>query len=71
MGTALSLVRESVFGPDDTRAMSSAFEKACQTLGNGDRLTAKKDVIAKRIVALAQEASAIPIGFVRARLPQG
>jgi len=33
--------------------MGAAFEKACQTLRNGGRLIAK--VIAKRIVALAQE----------------
>ncbi len=54
MGTAFSLVRDSVFGPDNIRAMGAAFEKACQTLRNGGRLIAK-DVIAKRIVALAQE----------------
>ncbi len=54
MGTAFSLVfRDSVFGPDNIRAMGAAFEKACQTLRNGGRLIAK--VIAKRIVALAQE----------------
>jgi hypothetical protein len=36
-----------------------AFEKACQTLRKRDRLTAK-DVIGKRIVALAQEGERDP-----------
>jgi hypothetical protein len=59
MGIAFSRVRDSVFGPDDTRAMGAAFEKACQMLRNGGRLIAK-DVIAKRIVALAQEGERDP-----------
>ncbi len=56
MGTVSSLVRDLVFGPDETRAMGVASEKAYQTLRNSGRLTAKD--------------SAIPIGFVRARLPR-
>jgi hypothetical protein len=39
--------------------MGAAFEKACQMLRNGGRLIAK-DVIAKRIVALAQEGERDP-----------
>jgi hypothetical protein len=39
--------------------MGAAFEKACQTLRNGGRL-ATKDVIAKRIVVLAQEGERDP-----------
>jgi hypothetical protein len=54
MGTAFSRVRDSVFGPDDTQAIGAAFEKACETLRNGDRPIVK-DVVAKRIVELAQE----------------
>jgi hypothetical protein len=41
-------------GTHSIGAMGAAFEKACQTLRNGGRLIAK-DVIAKRIIALAQE----------------
>jgi hypothetical protein len=50
--------------------MGAAFEKAWQTLRNGDRPIAKKDVIAKRIVHWPKKPSAIPIDFAQARLPR-
>jgi hypothetical protein len=66
MATALSLVRDSVFGPDATQAigaafeMGAAFEKACQTLRDGGQPDIAKEVIAKRIIALAQEGERDP-----------
>ncbi len=60
MAAALSLVRDAVFGPDDSRAMGAAFEKACQTLRGGGQPDIAKESIAKRIIALAQEGERDP-----------
>jgi hypothetical protein len=54
MAATLSLVGDPVFGPDATQAMGTAFEKACQTLRDGGQPDTAKEVIAKRIIALAQ-----------------
>jgi hypothetical protein len=60
MAAAPSLVRGAVFGPDDTRAMGAAFEKACQTFRGGGQPDIAKEIIAKRIIALAQEGELDP-----------
>jgi hypothetical protein len=66
MAAALSLVRDAVFGPDAIQAMGTALEKACQTLRGGGQPDIAKEIIAKRIIALAQEGERDPESAVRA-----
>lgn len=44
----------SVFGPDDLRAMTAAFDSALTKLGLKDRTDPATELVAKRIIALAK-----------------
>jgi hypothetical protein len=46
------------FGPDGTRAMGAAFDKACRALP--DQPDIVKEVIARRIIELAREGDSDP-----------
>ena len=49
------------FGPDDVRALASAFEASLRELGLVDRSDPAVMLVAKRIIALAKEGSRDPI----------
>jgi hypothetical protein len=63
MGTIIPFLRESLreslFEPDDTKAMSMALDDVCETLKLGDDSSAK-DVIAARIIDLARRGERSP-----------
>jgi hypothetical protein len=49
------------FGPDDVRALASAFEASLRELGLVDRSDPAVMLVAKRIIALAKEGTRDPI----------
>ena len=49
------------FGPDDVRALASAFEASLRELGLVDRSDPAVLLVAKRVIALAKEGSRDPI----------
>jgi hypothetical protein len=49
------------FGPDDVRALASAFEASLRDLGLVDRGDPAVLLVAKRVIALAKEGSRDPI----------
>jgi hypothetical protein len=50
----------NAFGPDDLRAMTTAFESALDKLGLKDRTDAATELVAKRIIALAKRGERDP-----------
>jgi hypothetical protein len=60
MAAVIPLFRNDSFDPDVTQAMAQAYEQACQHL-NGGANDLVKEVIAKRIVQLAQTGVHDPI----------
>jgi hypothetical protein len=69
------IVADVSFGPDATRAMGAAFDKACRSLRNGAQADVVREIIAKQIIDLARhgerdpdhlcEASLRALGFLR------
>jgi hypothetical protein len=55
------LPSDKSFGPDDLRAMATAFEKALDKLGLKDRTDAVTELVAKRIIALAKQGERDPV----------
>ena len=53
MPISSALVEQS-FGPDQTRAMGVAFEKACESLGLTDTADRLTDIVALKIVETAR-----------------
>jgi hypothetical protein len=51
----------SVFGPDDLRAMTAAFDSALTKLGLKDRTDPATELVAKRIIALAKRGERDPV----------
>jgi hypothetical protein len=49
------------FGPDDVRALASAFESSLRELGLVDRSDPAVLLVAKRVIAVAKEGSRDPI----------
>jgi hypothetical protein len=49
-----SALVEQSFGPDQTRAMAVAFEKACESLGLTDTPDRLTDIVARKIVETAR-----------------
>jgi hypothetical protein len=49
------------FGPDDVRALASAFEASLRELGLVDRSDPAVVLVAKRVIAFAKEGSRDPI----------
>jgi hypothetical protein len=60
MMTAVAVGQEGFFGPEATRAMGAAFDKACRSLQNTGQPSIVKEVIAKRIIDLAREGDSDP-----------
>jgi hypothetical protein len=53
-------VADVYFGPDATRAMGAAFDKACRSLQNGDQANVVREIIAKHIIDLARDGECDP-----------
>lgn len=60
MARVIPLFKNDSFDPDVTQAMAQAYEQACQQL-NGSANDLVKEVIAKRIIHLAQTGVRDPI----------
>ena len=54
------IVADVYFGPDATRAMGSAFDKACRSLQNNGQANVVREIIAKRIIDLARDGERDP-----------
>ena len=59
MATSASF-HDMVFGPDATRAMGAAFDKACRSLQDTGQPSIVQEVIARRIIELAREGDSDP-----------
>ena len=44
-----------VFGPQDIQAMSTAFEDVCKILNLADEAKSDRELLAKKIIALARQ----------------
>jgi hypothetical protein len=56
----LRLAHDVAFGPDVTRAMGVAFDKACRSLQDNDQANVVREIIAKRIIDLARDGERDP-----------
>jgi hypothetical protein len=54
------LLENSVFGPEDIKAMTTAFEDALKTLGVTDRKSPVVEILAKNIIDLARRGERDP-----------
>ena len=52
--TTMPLLKYQAFDPQAIEALSAAYDKACQSLNDGGRAGLVREVIAKRIIELAQ-----------------
>ncbi len=48
-------LQEGFFGPDATRAMKAAFDKACSAIAGPDPPCSLREAIAQRIIQLAAD----------------
>ena len=53
-------LRQEIFGPDETKAMSIALDEVCSKLGLTDDKHEEKAALAKRIIALARNGERDP-----------
>ncbi len=62
MGTILPFLRnDSVFEPETTQAMSTAFDHACLALKLADDAAREREAVAVRIIELARRGERDPI----------
>lgn len=54
MAALVGLLSDSAFDPETTAAMALAFDKACLTIAGTQQVDVIKEIIAKRIIALAR-----------------
>lgn len=55
MATIIPFLRDaSVFEPETTQAMATAFDEVCRTLRLTDTATIERETVAAKVVALAQ-----------------
>ena len=52
--TIVPFLEDSVFGPQDIQATSTALEDICKILNLADEGKGERELLAKRIIALAQ-----------------
>ena len=52
--TIVPFLRDSVFGSQDIQAMSTAFEEVCNILNMADEAKSERELLAKKIIALAR-----------------
>ena len=62
------LLENHAFGPDEIRVLTTAFEDTLRTLRLTNRGDPVTEIIARKIIELAQRASAIPSNCVNTRL---
>ena len=55
------LLKDSAFGPDEIKVLSSAFEAALRDLNLVDRADPATELVAKRIIELAQQGERDPL----------
>jgi hypothetical protein len=68
-GSAMPIVRllqNSAFDPEAIRIITTAFESACKSLGLHDRTDPQKELLAKKIIEVAQTGERDPL-----RIEQG
>ena len=53
--TIVPFLKDKVFGPQDIRAMSTALEDVCKILNLADQAKSDRELLAKKIVALAHQ----------------
>jgi hypothetical protein len=49
------LLQDCAFEPDAVKAMGTAFEEVCQALGLADTNDALRDLVARKVIELAQQ----------------
>jgi len=54
------LLQNSAFEPPAIKAMSAAFEDVCRALGLAERTDPLRDLVAKKIIELAQQGERDP-----------
>jgi hypothetical protein len=64
--TIVPFLRDSVFEPHDLQAMSKALQDVCQILNLSDQAGSEKELLARKIIAIAHEGSRDP-AFLRDR----
>ncbi len=52
--TIVPFLKDNVFGPEDIRAMSAALGEVCNILNMADQAKSEREVLAKKIIALAR-----------------
>jgi hypothetical protein len=55
------LLQNAAFGPDEIKAMTTAYEDALRTLNHKDRNDPITEIIAKAIIAIAQTGERDPV----------
>ena len=58
--TIMPLLKYQAFDPQAIEALGAAYDKACQSLNDGGQAGLVRDVIAKRIIELAQSGERDP-----------
>ena len=53
--TIVPFLRDSVFGPQDIQAMSTALDDVCKILNLADEARSEKEFLAKKLVAVAHQ----------------
>jgi hypothetical protein len=53
--TILPFLEDSVFGPRDIQAMSTALEDVCKILNLADEAKSERELLAKKIIALVRQ----------------
>jgi ABC-type hemin transport system substrate-binding protein len=53
--TIVPLLKDTVFGPQDIQAMSTALEDVCNILDLPNEAKSDRELLAKKLVALAQQ----------------
>ena len=53
--TIVPFLEDRVFGPEDIQAMSTALEDVCKTLNLADEAKSERELLAKKIIALARQ----------------
>ena len=55
------LLKNLAFGPDDIKVLTAAYEEALRALGLKDRADPATEMIAKKIIELAQRGERDPV----------
>jgi len=64
------LLQNTVFGPDDITSMAEAYENALRTLGLVDRNDPVTEIVAKKIIEIAQTGERDPLRLAALTIQQ-